>query len=72
MEIRYRMIKSHIKDEQGTVHITYGIEAYYSIADISTDRQAVSDLVEECNRLSLSSIHLSDVVEDFITLEAYL
>jgi hypothetical protein len=34
--------------------------------DLGTNREAITHLVETCNRLSLSPIHFSDVVEDFL------
>ena len=58
--------------------IAYGIVAYanYSIdgtasivmrfCDISSDKSKVMRLVESCNCLGLSLIHLQDVVEDFL------
>ena len=58
--------------------ITYGIAAYSSaevdgtatviasIHDINDDKEKLSELVNTCNRLELSVIHLYDVVEDFL------
>ena len=58
--------------------ISYGIAAYVdaeedgtativaAVHDVTADRQALSGLVELCNRLELSLIHLNDVVEDFL------
>ena len=58
--------------------VSYGIVAYAdaeedgtttiiaSVHDVTADRQALSALVELCNRLELSLIHLNDVVEDFL------
>ena len=34
--------------------------------DITSDRQALAGLVEKCNRLQLSLVHLNDIVEDFL------
>ena len=59
--------------------ISYGIAAYSdaeergtttiicSIHDITHDKASLSKLVDNCNRLELSTIHLSDAIEDFIT-----
>ena len=53
-------------------YIFYGIEAWedgrplLSFRDVSTDREGMEALVDDCNRLSLSPIHLCEVVEDFI------
>ena len=61
-----------------TCRISYGIAAYTnskedgtativaSIHDVTADRQALADLVSLCNRLELSTVHLNDVVEDFL------
>ena len=57
---------------------SYGIAAYAdsaedgtativaSIHDVTTDKQALDELVSLCNRLELSTVHLVDVVEDFL------
>ena len=57
---------------------SYGIAAYAasaedgtativaSVHDITADKQALSELVDLCNHLELSTIHLNDVVEDFL------
>ena len=62
-------------DEKRT---SYGIVAYSnadqdgsktivaSVRDVTNDKNALSRLVDDCNRLELSTIHLSDVVEDFL------
>ncbi|MBO5111332.1 MAG: hypothetical protein J6D21_11535 [Clostridia bacterium] len=58
--------------------VSYGIAAYAdaeedgtativaSVHDVTADKQALVELVELCNRLELSLIHLNDVVEDFL------
>lgn len=60
------------------VRISYGIVAYFSpkqcgtatvidsVHDITSDKERLSELVKKCNRLELSTIHLHDVVEDFL------
>lgn len=57
--------------------ISYGIAAYAdaeldgtaaiiaSVHDITSDKEKLSDLIQACNRLGLSTIHLHDVIEDF-------
>ena len=37
-----------------------------SVHDITSDKDAIAALIDDCNRLELSTIHLLDVVEDFI------
>ena len=58
--------------------ISYGIAAYSnpetdgtgaviaSIHDISEDKEKLSKLVQTCNCLKLSVVHLRDVIEDFL------
>lgn len=58
---------------------SYGIVAYSnvdqdgtktiiaSVRDITSDRDALARLVSDCNRLELSTVHLNDVVEDFLS-----
>lgn len=48
-------------DEDGTATIVK------SIHDITANEQSLKDLIERCNRLELSPIHLMDVVEDFLS-----
>ena len=58
---------------------SYGIVAYAnaeqngtativaSIRDITSDKNHLKKLVDDCNRLELSTVHLHDVVEDFLS-----
>ena len=60
--------------------VSYGIAAYAyadvdgtatvvaSVHDVTQDKQKLSELVDVCNRLELSVCHLSEVVEDFLTV----
>lgn len=57
---------------------SYGIVAYAnaeqdgtativtSVRDITSDNHRLIKLVDDCNRLELSPLHLPDVVEDFL------
>jgi len=57
---------------------SYGIVAYSnadqdgsktivaSVRDVTSDKTSITKLVNDCNRLELSTVHLSDVVEDFL------
>ena len=47
-------------EEDGTATIVA------SVHDVTTDKQALDELVSLCNRLELSTVHLMDVVEDFL------
>ena len=63
---------------ENVVRVSYGIAAYQTadnegmaslsatIHDITNDKEKLMAFVETCNRLSLSIVHLSDVVEDFL------
>lgn len=37
-----------------------------SVKDITFDKQALSELVDQCNISQLSFMHLNDVIEDFL------
>ena len=57
---------------------SYGIVAYSnaeqdgskiivaSVRDVTSDKTGLTGLVDDCNRLELSTVHLNDVVEDFL------
>ena len=59
--------------------ISYGIVAYAnaeqagtativaSVRDITSDKNRLKKLVYDCNRLELSTVHLHDVVEGFLS-----
>ena len=60
------------------VRISYGIVAYSNAdqdgsktivaaaRDVTSDKSGLTRLVDDCNRVKLSTVHLSDVVEDFL------
>lgn len=60
---------------------TYGIAVYansatdgsatvlISISDISADRALIEELVNRCNRLQLSPLHLKDIISDFFSVD---
>lgn len=57
---------------------SYGIAAYAdpeldgtatvtaSVHDITSNKKKLEGLIHKCNRLGLSTVHLYDVVEDFL------
>ena len=52
---------------EGNEHIGYGISGDgISFADISVNFTDVQKLVSMCNDMKLDSVHLYDVVEDFV------
>ncbi len=56
--------------------VSYGIVAYggedgtatvvCSVRDLSSDKERLLQLAEQCNRLKLSPTHLPDVIEDWL------
>ena len=60
--------------------MSYGIAAYAnskedgtstivaSIHDITANEQALLELMQQCNRLELSTIHLDNVIEGFLAI----
>ncbi len=58
--------------------VSWGIAAYASsqadkslskiksIHNVTSDKKKIMRLIRQCNRLQLSSIHLDDVIEDFL------
>ncbi len=76
MTATYGIIKDTYR-EGASFRVSYGIAAYsakaegkcsiiLSVHDITSDKERIEALVCLCNRNELSSIHLRDVVEDFI------
>ncbi len=59
-------------------YIGYGIEIIHTVSgmrymiveDIDTSEEAVSELIERCNRLNLSPDHIYEVVEDYFAYSA--
>ena len=71
--MKYRLLIKTIRDEDGTQHTVYGIQAVtydenvvLSISDISFDSQKAQAFVDLCNFLGLSIIHFYDVLDDFL------
>ena len=71
--VKYRLLIETIQDQDGTQHTVYGIQSVssdenvvLSISDISFDSQKAKIFVDLCNALELSTLHLYDVVEDFL------
>ncbi|MBS5725369.1 MAG: hypothetical protein KHW59_06270 [Clostridiales bacterium] len=52
---------------EGVSYTAYGIQSkQMTIKNITCNKNALEKLVALCNRISLSSIHLPEVVEDFL------
>ena len=56
----YGIVAYSTADQDGTKTIVA------SVRDVTSDKVSLSKLVNDCNRLELSTIHLNDVVEDFL------
>lgn len=62
----YKICKS-TKEIEGQIYTVFGIECEeVRIDDISSNRNKVMRLVELTNALSLSPVHIKDVVIDFL------
>ena len=62
----YKICKS-TKEIEGQIYTVFGIECEkIRIDDVSSDRIRVIRLVELANALSLSPVHIKDVVIDFL------
>ncbi|MBQ8310927.1 MAG: hypothetical protein IJX80_07945 [Clostridia bacterium] len=75
MKLVYRITEGASSAEEFKP-LCYGIAAYSnaddptsmiaSVCNITSERIRLSELVDRCNRLRLSPIHLMDVIEDFL------
>ena len=77
MRVTYGITKE-IHLSQASNRVSYGIAAYSDFSEddcatvvaavhhVTSDRQAIANLVSLCNQLELSPTHLHDVVEDFL------
>jgi len=75
--IKYCLIEDELVCGDDT-RISYGISAYsgteseytpdirISVHDITSDKNRIINLINLCNQLELSSIHLHDVIDDFL------
>ena len=71
----YGLLTSELSSGQ-TARTSYGIALCQtdagvpiiirSVADLTADRERAAALVNRCNRLALSPIHLDDIIEDFL------
>lgn len=62
----YKLNICTICDENGNDINSYGISfKNKKINDVSTDKNKVLKLIEKCNKLKVSEIHIYDIIEDF-------
>ncbi len=72
----YEMIEERYEEGEQT-RVSYGIavcaesngvvDTIRTVDDITSDRERLLCLVQDCNRLKLSPLHILDVVDDFLT-----
>lgn len=71
-KMEYRIFKEIIIEKGGVTYSTYGIEIIKSgkaerrISDVSCSYSKVKELCSLCNQLEVSSLHIDDVIEDFL------
>ncbi|WP_312644746.1 DUF6514 family protein [Hydrogenoanaerobacterium sp.] len=63
----YWLVSENLADENSSNYVSYGIatDGYY-IGDISTRCENVERLLYLCNTHTLSKMHFTDVVEDWV------
>lgn len=78
MSLKYGIVKE-IYSVENMSRISYGIVAFAdfesegtntvvaSFHDVSSDRESLEKLINLCNRMRLSIIHLNDVVYDYLS-----
>ena len=70
--IRYKIIEEKCTLENNT-YVGYGVSAVSvesdvicTYHDVSTNKEELECLVEKCNKVGLSLVHLGDVIDDFL------
>lgn len=73
---RYELTERLETFEEGEV-TEYGIAAFdendreiYRLDGVTQDKQAMAELVDACNRGRLSSVHIKDVLNDFVEMRS--
>ncbi len=73
---RYELTQLREVFEEGEV-TEYGIAAFdeegkeiYRLDGVTRDRAALKELVDACNRGKLSSVHIKDVLNDFVEMRS--
>lgn len=70
--IRYIVTKGYYLTSDAVKYTSFGISAIQdgvtvaSVNDISTSIKEIEALADDCNRLRLDPIHLTDIVRDYI------
>ncbi len=78
IDVTYAVVEEKYTHLSGT-RVAYGIAVFkgagedrtesiiHLIHDVTPDKERLESLVADCNRLKLSSLHIYDVVEDFLS-----
>lgn len=73
---RYELTERRENYEEGEV-TEYGIAAFdedgkeiYRLEGVTKDKSALAELVQACNRGKLSSVHIRDVLNDFVEMRS--
>lgn len=68
MKTQYILVSEVIVIE-GEKHLAFGIASSLSgmkVTNLSIDKDSVERLIDKCNDLSVSEIHIRDICEDFL------
>ena len=71
--VKYKIREDLLSSEEYGCYKSYGIDVLSnkavikSIKDISLKKKPLKKLMQMCNRLKLSEIHINDVIEDFLS-----
>ena len=74
MSTRFKLIKEKLSHPDIGIYTTYGISVYEGktlirkISDVCTDKRRVRKFCRLCNKLKLDLEHLTDVIEDLISV----
>ena len=80
MKDLFYAVFEEVRSIDGVLHPVFGIGLYrlsdpcavpellLHVGNVSSDRAVLEALAERCNRLGLSPLHLSDVIDDFLAL----
>ncbi len=74
-ELHCRVTCSYIEDETGAEKMRYGLvferlsETLRFLPDLSGSRNNVINLMQRINRNKVSSVHIDDIIDDFLAAE---
>ncbi len=77
MSTKYGITKE-IYSHRNNTRTAFGVSAYEdsesnesdypleTVSDVTSDEKTIIELVDNCNKLGLSELHLNDIIEDFL------